>query len=110
MPNYDINSLVSQYGGAATDALLKPISDKVNAQIDKIAYQAKYRIADQRNVDPSEVSDLDVADYIIGMPTANTNAVLSEQMSYIGKCTRNGLIIGGALIGLGILVGKLATK
>ncbi len=106
----EIEQLFSQYGGKAVEALVKPVSDKLNSQIDKMAIQARSKIASERKVPQSSVSDLEVAEYISGIPTALMTKEIGTEMQYIGQSTRNGLVIGLGIIALAILIVGLNKK
>lgn len=106
----DAGGLFQKYGGQAVDAIVKPIADKLNQQIDKIAYQARQKVALRQNVNPSQVTDLDVAEYIANLPTQQMTGEISQQMQYIGKTTRNGIIIGLGMVAVAILIVGMSKK
>ena len=94
----DLQSVIGQYGGQAIDALTKPLTDEINGKMAALAEQARARIATTKNIDPSMVTDLDVAECIAGIPTAQMSGQISEKVDYIGKCLRNGLIAGAVIV------------
>lgn len=105
-----IEQLMKQYGGKAVEVLVKPVSDKLNSQIDKLSVQARAKIALENKVPQASVSDLEIAEYIIGIPTALMTKEIGTEMKYIGKSTRNGLVIGLSLVAIAILIVGLHKK
>ena len=104
----DIN--LSNLGDKALEVLTKPITDKLNAQIDKLAVQARTKLAAEQKIQPAQVTDLAVAEYISGIPTAKLTQEVGTKMEYIGQTTRNGLIIGLGLIALAIMFSAVVKK
>lgn len=86
--------------------LAKPISDKLNQKIDLYAQLARTKIAKERGVKESYVTDLDVAEYLSGMPTARLSGDISNKMEYIGKAVSAGVVVGCIFIAISILVGS----
>ena len=91
-------------------AAVKPISDKLNNQIDKIAIDARKKLAFENKVPESKVTNLQVAEYIANLPSKEITKQVADKMEYIGDSTRNGLIIGLGLIAIAMLVVGLKRK
>lgn len=94
----------------AISSITKPVSDKLNAQIDKVATLTKKKLAAQKGVSESKITDLQVAEYIANLPTQKMTEEIGDKMVYIGDVTRNGLIIGLGLIAIAVLVVGLKRK
>lgn len=92
------------------ETLSKPISDKLNQKIDEYAKQARTKIAKENSVPEYKVTDLEVAEYLSGMPTAIMTKEIGNKMEYIGKTTAAGIIIGLALIAIAMIVTKNKNK
>ena len=101
---------LEQIGKDSLNAIVKPISDKLNAQIDKLALQSRSKLAFDRGVAPAQVTDLEVAEYLSNMPTQKITDVVADKMVYIGQSARNGLIIGLGLIAIAIMMVGLSNK
>jgi hypothetical protein len=101
---------LDQLGKDAISAIVKPVSDKLNSQIDKIAFQARKKLATDRGVPESLVSDIEVAEYVSNLPSQQITKEVGEKMVYIGQSTRNGLIIGLGLIAISILLVGISRK
>ena len=101
---------LDQFGKDTLNAVVKPISDKLNSQIDKLAIQSRAKLAVDRGVPPSKISDIEVAEYLSNMPTQKLNETVADKMTYIGQTTRNGLIIGLGLIAIAILLVGISKK
>lgn len=95
----------------ALDVLTKPLTDKLNQQIDKLAIQSRQKLAKEGNTTTSAITDLAVAEYIAGIPTARLKDEVSNQLQYVGKSARNGLIIGLSIVAIAILIsGMIKNK
>lgn len=111
-----LGGTLDDIANAASNAVSGSISSIINNQIDKLAVQIRVKLAAEQTiatgqqVDPNSIPDLDVTEYIIGMPTGSTNKVLDEKLTYIGASVRNGLIIGFGMIAVAMIITKLSHK
>lgn len=80
-----IGSAVSSLSSMA----VKPVQDIIEREIDKYSAQARAKLAKERGISQSKVPDLDVAEYLLGMPTAN----LTRPVQDISKTLRNSLLV-----------------
>jgi hypothetical protein len=87
-------------GQTAINAVVAPIQQRINSEIDQIAFQARARLAKTRGLQPEEVTDLEVAEYMLSMPLSETN----RQIVLAGNSVRNGVIAGCALIAFAMIV------
>lgn len=101
----DLN--VGDLANKALDVLTKPLTDKLNQQIDKLAIQSRQKLAAEGGTTTSAVTDLAVAEYLAGIPTARLTEEVSSQMQYVAKSARNGLIIGLGFIAIAILFSSM---
>jgi hypothetical protein len=97
---------LSVIGKTATDAILLPIQQRINSELDKVAFQARAKIAYSRGIQPNQVSDLEVAEYMISMPLSATNS----EIALAANSVRNGIIAGFALLGSAVLINGLLNK
>lgn len=104
------DDFLKEYGGKAGDAVSSFVSNMLNAQMGKISSQVKVKVALEKGLPPADVTDLDITEYMLAMPTAATNKALADKMEYIGKSTRNGLIIGLGLVAVAIVVTHLVKN
>lgn len=89
-------------GGAVSDALTAAIQPKLDA----ITFQVRQELARRRKVQPNQISDLEVAQFILVMPSAE----LGVKVEYIGQTVRNGVLIGCGVIALAILISGLIRR
>lgn len=83
-PSQDYSNILSSLSSMA----VKPVQDIIEREIDKYSVQARAKIAKERGIEKSKVPDLDVAEYLLGMPTAN----LSKPVADIATTLRNVLL------------------
>ena len=76
-----LNGLLDDFSSVVT----KPIQDKVEKQLDAISAQVREKLREQNG---KNATDLEVAEYMLGMPTAN----MAKPLSDIGVTLRNCLI------------------
>lgn len=95
---------------SAKTAVAAPIAAFLNSKLNDITAQARAKIAVSKGVDEGAITDLDVAEYVIAMPTAATNQVLSDQIAYVGKSLRNGIIIGAAMLSLAVFLSRIQHR
>jgi len=74
---------------ALSSMAVKPVQDILEREIEKYSKQAREKIAKERSVPTNKVPDLDVAEYLLGMPTAN----LAKPMADMAVTLRNSLLI-----------------
>lgn len=101
---------IDKFGSDVVNAIVKPVSDKLNSQIDKIALQARKKLAYERSVPESKITDIEVAEYIANMPSQQITKEVADKMIYMGDAARNGLIIGLGLVAIAVLVVGLRKK
>lgn len=89
-------------GGAASDAITAAIQPKLDA----ITEQVRQELARRRKVHPSKVSDLEVAQFIMAMPSSD----LGVKIDYMAQTVRNGVLIGCGVIALAILISALVRR
>ena len=99
-----MNNPLDIISSTAMSTVTAPIQAMVNQQIAIVASQVRTKIAADNGVDPSQVTDLMVAEYMIGMPMASTNTVLDNEIRYIGKAAFFGIVTAGALIATAIVM------
>ena len=106
----------SSIAQGAGSALSSSITSILSGQLTQIANQVRVKLANDQalatgvQVDPNSIPDLTVTEYLFQMPTASTNAVLSDKMTYIGKAAAFGLITGLGIIGISLLLPKLIKE
>ena len=100
----DLEAFAQSLGNQTVTAIVTPISNMLNQQLAKIAGEARLKLATDQNVDQSQITDLAVAEYIAGIPTAQLTAQVSTQMVDIGHSVRNGLIIGFGMISIAMII------
>ena len=83
-------------GGAVSEAITAVLQPK----LDNIALQVRQELARRRKVHPNQISDLEVAQFILVMPSAE----IGQKVEYIGQTVRNGVLIGCGVIALAILI------
>lgn len=95
----ELDKTLQNLGKTAVDAVMSPIQNRINSQLDVLALQIRSKIATQRGVQPQQVSDLEIAEYMMGMPLASTN----QEIEKAGNSARNAIFAGFALIAAAIL-------
>lgn len=96
----DIDKTIQDLGKTVVDAAMVPIQNRINSQLDVLSLQIRSKIASQRGVPPQSVSDLEIAEYMIGMPLASTN----QEIDKAGKSARNAIIAGFAILATAVLI------
>ena len=91
---------LAMIGQTAINAVIAPIQQRINSELDQIAFQSRLRLAKLNGVRPEEVTDLEIAEYMLAMPLSETN----RQIVLAGNSVRNGVVAGCALIAFAMIV------
>lgn len=88
----DNSSALASGISSLSDYVTKPLTDKIYKEIDKVTDDIRYKLAKEKGIQPPQVKQLEVAEYLMAMPTAGLNKPIADMSASI----RNSILIGFA--------------
>lgn len=75
-----------------SEYVTKPLTDKIYQEIDKVTDDIRAKLAKEQKINPKSVKQLDVAEYLLAMPTSGLNKPINDMTASL----RNSILIGFA--------------
>ena len=102
----NIGSDTKDLGKETIAAIAAPIQAKILQKIDYLVIDIRNKIAKDRKISPSKVTDLEISEYLLQMPLGSTNLVVEKQAKSGVLIVSGSILIGFSLLALAVFFSR----